>query len=341
MKPSKVLLVGSGRYEIYEKAFLSPFRSFGVETELFGWETAAPLSLWGKVQNKLVYGPAIDRINDAVYRNAAKFSPDLVFFYKPFNIYPETVKKIGKLGIRTFAYYNDDPFNSLTPWYFTRHFLASLPHYDWVFSYRPANVENYKRLGCGNVSLLMPYFIKERDFVAEGRRELYDAIFAGHFEEDGRDRAIKALMDLGIRLKLHGTSWDRSSYYPYFKQKLGDITRLDSSAYNSAINSSRIALAFLSKLNNDVYTRRCFEIPATKTFMLCEYSKELSEIFIEGVEAEYFRNVDELLAKTRYYLANEEARKRIAEAGYEKLVCQGHEAKDRVRQIIDVYAGNF
>ena len=45
---------------------------------------------------------------------------------------------------------------------------------------------------------------------------------------------------------------------------------------------------FLSKINNDSYTRRNFEIPAMKK-VLSEYSDELNKIFIEGKEMIFLR----------------------------------------------------
>jgi spore maturation protein CgeB len=109
------------------------------------------------------------------------------------------------------------------------------------------------------------------------------------------------------------------------------------SDYNQILNDSKIALVFFSKLNLDTYTRRVFEIPASKTFMLSEYTVDMSSLFIEGKEAEYFRNSKELIIKIEHYLKNEKERIRIAENGYKKVRKDGHEAVDRAKQILSVF----
>lgn len=113
------------------------------------------------------------------------------------------------------------------------------------------------------------------------------------------------------------------------------------SDYNLAINSAKIALVFLSKKNNNSYTRRCFEIPAAKTFMLSEYTDDLDSMFNECVEAEYFRDKKEMMDKIKYYLKHDDKREKIARAGHERLLRDGHEVTDRAREILRIYKEYF
>ena len=91
---------------------------------------------------------------------------------------------------------------------------------------------------------------------------------------------------------------------------------------------------FLSKLNRDTYTRRCFEIPATKTFLLSEYSADLASIYQEGEEAEFFRDRREFIAKIIKYLADDAGRRTIAEAGYRRVHCDGHDVNTRMAEVV-------
>jgi len=48
--------------------------------------------------------------------------------------------------------------------------------------------------------------------------------------------------------------WENSKYYELFKSKIGEIKPLYGEDYNKTINKAKIALVFLSKINNDTYT---------------------------------------------------------------------------------------
>lgn len=220
------------------------------------------------------------------------------------------------------------------------HFLKAAPHYDHIFVYRPKNINDYKKIGYTSISLLRSYYLSEKNFPVKNlSTDKYkcDVIFIGHWENDGRDDYIKAIIDAGVNFKLYGPEWRRSKYYKFFQEKLGYEIKSLTDDYNLALNSAKIALVFLSKLNNDTYTRRCFEITASGVFMLSEYSDDLNSLFIAGREADYFNNKDEMIEKIKYYLQNEEERKKIALAGYQKSLRSGHEVLDRAKEILKVF----
>ena len=54
--------------------------------------------------------------------------------------------------------------------------------------------------------------------------------------------------------------------------------------------------------------------------LLAERTGDHLELFDEGVEAEFFSDSDEMMDKLKYYLANESARLRMAEAGQRKVL---------------------
>ena len=62
------------------------------------------------------------------------------------------------------------------------------------------------------------------------------------------------------------------------------------------------------------------------------------EFFDEGTEIACFESPEELVDKSRYYLANEAARQRIADAGYRRCVSENsliHRADRIVREFQD------
>jgi len=338
----KILIVGDFIFPIYEQAFYNAFLKLGYKnvSKFVIGDYLQDRKFFIKLQNKFLCGPILWRINKDLISCVEMEKPDLIFVYRGNAIFDKTIQELRKNGALVFGYNNDDPFSKKHPFYLFRHFRKSVPFYDHIFVYRYKNIEDYYRLGYRRVSLLRSYYIKEKNFPIEKlptNEYVCDVIFVGHYENDGRDEYIKAILDSGIDFKLFGPEWQRSKYYKFFKKKMGDIYSLNAEAYNLALNSAKIALCFLSKLNNDTYTRRNFEITATKTFMLSEYTDDLNSMFQEGKEAEYFKNKEEMLEKIKYYLSHDKEREKIAEAGYARLLKDGHEALDRTKEIIRVF----
>ena len=63
---------------------------------------------------------------------------------------------------------------------------------------------------------------------------------------------------------------------------------------------------------------RVFDLTAAKTFLLEEEGIETREFFENGKDIVMFSSKEDLLEKVKYYLAHDEERERIAEAGYKK-----------------------
>jgi len=105
--------------------------------------------------------------------------------------------------------------------------------------------------------------------------------------------------------------------------------------YNKALCGAKVALCFMSKLNKDTYTRRCFEIPATKTVLLSEHSDELEILYRAGIEADFFKSKEELISKLHRYVDNVTLCESVAVAGYQRVVIDGHDVVSRMRQVLD------
>ncbi|HOE12859.1 MAG TPA: glycosyltransferase [bacterium] len=79
---------------------------------------------------------------------------------------------------------------------------------------------------------------------------------------------------------------------------------------------------------------RIFDTLACGGFLLTEYRPVFEELFEPGVHLDTFRDPKELSEKIEYYLSHEGERKKIAQAGREKVLAE-HTFAPRIRQIME------
>ncbi len=336
----KVLVVGDFFSPIHEDAICKAFENNSIEVHRFKLNKYFNFNSFFKkkisnLQLKYTYGPSVHRANldllDVISANNFNF----VFFYRPRIFYRKTLKEVATKNI-VYFYNNDDPFGILYKKYFWNKYFNGLRYANHIFYYREKNKTDYNNIGYFNISLLRSYFIKYLNYPTN-KIYTHDVVFIGHYENDGRDYYLKYLIENGIDLKIYGPEWNRSPLFNYFKTTIGDIQSLNIQDYNFMLNSSKIALVFLSKLNSDTYTRRCFEIPATNTFMLSEYSYDLSLLFEPMKEADYFNSKEELLNKVQFYLADNAFREYVCLNGYNKVFSSNHEVSERIKLVLNQY----
>jgi spore maturation protein CgeB len=339
-KGIKVLVVGDFISLIHEEAICKAFEDNQLEVHKFKFSTYFKSGFFLRIkfnnfQIKFTIGPIISKINNDLFKQLSNNDYDLVFFYRPRIIRTSLLKFISNRTI-VYFYNNDDPFGKNYKSYFWNKFFRGLKYCHHIFYYRNKNKLDYSSIGYDNISLLRSYYIKSINFPIDKKKE-FDVVFVGHFEDDGRDIYLKYLIDSGINLKIFGPEWHRCSNYDFFVKRIGKIQSLSLSDYNIVLNSSKIALVFLSTLNSDTYTRRCFEIPATNSFMLAQFSDDLAGLFKPGIEADYFYSKESLLSKINFYLQNDKVREMIANNGYKRVVLDLHEVTDRVKVILNQF----
>ena len=68
-------------------------------------------------------------------------------------------------------------------------------------------------------------------------------------------------------------------------------------------------------------------------FLLATRGGGAAEFFPEGITGEYFSSSAECAEKANWYIANERARRQIADAAHAD-VCKRHQYTDRAREIV-------
>lgn len=348
-----VLIVGDWHSELHEKAVYQALRKLGHQPNRFSWCEYFQAAGWAdklvsplfKAQNKYTIGPLVDRLNQDLVGKVALEQPDVVFVYRGTHIYAETLRQLRTVAphVTLVGYNNDDPFSPQYPKWKWRHFLAGVPEYDLLLAYRQHNVVEFKAAGASRVELLRSWFIPEMNHpveLTESERQRYDCdvVFVGHYEEDGRLDCLEAIAQRGwnVRIFGHADGWHSAIKRSKWLGHLYPLNTVWGKEYNKALNGAKIALCFFSKLNRDTYTRRCFEIPATGTMLLSEYSDDLAGMFTPGVDADYFNNKTELVEKIDWYLNNTDEMRMIAKSGMEKVTGDGHDVYSRISSVLEM-----
>ncbi len=323
---------------MYAPAFYQAWEKMGCRVDKVDWDNYSYRNsniiyrTLNYIQERFHHGPKLSLYNKDIEDRVNNTNPDFVFLYRCYHVLPRTIEAISKKTI-VFTYNNDDPFSGIPSRSYFRYYLncAKLSHLNYV--YRERNIRDFADIGIHNTKLLMPYYRKEHNYQIRCKKEL-PIVFLGHYENDGRDKLILKLLKENIPIIVFGDAkWKKAPLYSQIKQVINPAKR--GSEYNETINKARICLVLFSKLNHDTYTRRCFEIPATKTVMLSEYSGDMVRLFPEDECAVYFKSEEELVNKARMLLDHPELGQRIADKAYDKLQDMKASEYDRCQEIIN------
>ena len=134
----------------------------------------------------------------------------------------------------------------------------------------------------------------------------------------------------GLRLALYGSYWERYTERYRRHARGSAIGR----SYRLALGGAKIALGLVRSANRDQHTMRTFEIPACGAFLCAQRTEEHQEIFREGTEAVFFDDPDELKSQVTRYLSSDDARARIAAAGFDAVTQGAHTYADRIVEMV-------
>lgn len=103
---------------------------------------------------------------------------------------------------------------------------------------------------------------------------------------------------------------------------------------------SKINLNPTAKSIKTGISQRIWDILGAGGFLISNYQTELLEHFELGTDLETYGSLQELSDKCGYYLEHEDARKKIAKNGYEKVKLY-HTYEIRIRQMLEIVKASF
>lgn len=292
---------------------------------------------FSSIHYRLNIGPGIFRLNKLVRKIVCDEKPDLLFVDNKSYLTGRTLQFLkSKLpGMKLANLVTDDPTgHSKSAW---RLSIKTAPFFNIHFVQRKVNISELMAAGAQKVSICHRSF----DPAYHRRMTLNDLDYQKYHckvgfvgtHEDVRESYIAELIKAGIPVFVTGNDWPNKKHWdtikPYYR---GPSTYGEE--YIKIINGMDIALHFLRHGNRDEQDSRTFEIPACGAFMLAEDSELHRQLFEPGKEAVFFNSKEELLDKVKYYLANPEERRSIADAGMKRCHDSAYTHEGRLIQVM-------
>ncbi len=261
--------------------------------------------------------------NDSIVREGP--SHDIVWIDKGVTIRGKTVMKLRRLkpGVKVLGY---SPDNMAERACNSMHFLRCLPEYDAYLTTKSSGPRDLERLGARRAVFVPNAYDPDTHVPATGPggeplSKDIDIGFVGTYEKPRGD-SILELCRSGLSVDVFGSGWRVLAKLAPRNLKLHPAVY--GPAYAQTIARFRVALCFLRSSGavlkqGDQQTTRSIELPACGAFMLAERTEEHSELFAEGIEAEFFGDDGELVEKCERYLADPISRARIAQAGRNRV----------------------
>lgn len=263
--------------------------------------------------------------------------PDLVFFVLFRDQF--TLKTLDYLKDRyiTVNWFCDDQWRFDD---FTRNYA---PHFTYSVTTDRFSLAKYRSIGVKNAILSQwATFDYLENFDLEGVEYKYDVSFVGGFSGN-REWTVKMLAKMGIEVTCFGAGWANGrvaldEMKEIFKNSKVNLNLSNSVCYDiRCILSSPKAIRqfFKSKKNREQVKARHFEIPAFGGFQLTNYVPFLEDYFVIGSEIAVYATLEELYGKIRYYLENDDERRRILVNGYNRTKKHGT-YYGRLKEVINI-----
>jgi spore maturation protein CgeB len=296
----------------------------------FGYRTKIALE---KLGNKVItfnyrfsqlhrfkYGKSI--LSNLLLTFVKKNNPDIVLVLKGESIEENTIKKISSFGIKVINWTLDDPFGKFSK--FNK--IPTLLEYDFFFIFDPYYLIELKEQGVDAYYLpcCVDPDIHKEEINFENRNYTYDVSFIGSHQKN-RELFLEKLTNFDLHI--FGYRWKNSvlpssSLFKHIhsEQVKADKSLIDVKKMCRIFNESKINLNIHFPHSVESVNLRTFEIPATKSFQLCDNFKELSNLFSIKNEIITYNNESDLKEKIIYYINNPDEAEKISLNSYNRVI---------------------
>jgi len=289
-----------------------------------------------------------DKGNEELLDLIKKEKPDLFFaFMFTDELNPEILDEINKYT-KSIAWFSDDH------WRFDNYSRFYAPHFSNVITTYSKAVDRYKKIGIKNV--VHSQWAANADIykpITENVKKEIDVSFVGTWSRP-RGKIISAIEKAGINIKTYGKGWSvgrisEKEMIEIFSSSKINLALNPAPGYFNANSLGRLLLKrSMNKIVPDFHIwdnfkswtkrgipqikARHFEIPACGGFLMTSMADNLGDYYKIGEEIVIYNDIKDLIDKIKYYLKNDQKRKKIAEAGYSRTI-KDHAYQKRFTEI--------
>jgi hypothetical protein len=174
---------------------------------------------------------------------------------------------------------------------------------------------------------------KDEDAVFSGVRDI-ELLFIGALFPNKMPLLASVKKTFGRRCRLHGLAgWKKNLYFNVKYGFPGWVSPIRFEQYVPLYQRTKIGVNVHNRGKYTVGGFRLFELPGNGVMQISDGGEYLEEFFKVGEEIESYENAEELIDKVKYYLAHDEARERIARAGYRRVM-RDHRIRRRMQTAV-------
>lgn len=256
-----------------------------------------------------------EKMNQRLLEVADEFQADLLFcclFQENFGF--ETFRKISDSGKTiTFNWFTDDH------WRFDNFSNRWAPAFNFVATTAASALPKYAAMGYKTV-LKTQWACNHLEYRPLQLPLDIDVSFVG-LAHGIRPKLVEQIRKAGIKITTRGKGWPEGRIGQEEMIALFNRSRINLNFSNASKKPSLLKRIFKgAKAQVQQIKGRNFEIPGCGGFLMTDAAENLEQYFVPGKEIVIYENTNDLIEKTRYYLAHEEERAAVARAGYERTI---------------------
>lgn len=276
-------------------------------------------------------GPLIGKVNHYVLDKLDDEHYDLIWVDKAIYLTRKTTEVLRQKTDKLVHFTPDPAFT----FHRSKLFYESMSLYDYVITTKSYEIKDFvQAMGSPQKVLYATQgFDKKlhRPMMAWDKKK--GVAFIGHYEKE-REVPITALLKAGIDVTLAGIRW-KGYVKTHACSKLHYLGNgVFGEDYVKVISGSKFAWGSVSKWIPEKHTTRTFEIPACMTALLTERNDELEGFFADD-EVVFYNDLEELIAKIKYYDSHDEELRSLTERGYKKVQTGGFDYESIIRNLLN------